>query len=77
MFGFGRGFGLRAKRNQPLTLGDPHPVPRLEDDQYSGNRFLDGYTRESRADPLRAGTPPPVIGGHGPAPMGPDDSFEQ
>lgn len=76
MRGF-RFFGMSPRRNEPVELNDPHPIARLDDDQYSGNRFLDGYTRLSRADPNRQGAPPPVDGNLGPAPQGPDNSFEQ
>lgn len=74
MFGF---FSSRIRRNQPVRLAVENPRPVYEDDQFSGNGFRDGYTRLSRADPHRQGSPPPVKGTQGPMPQGPDDSFEQ
>lgn len=66
------------RRNQPVRLEDPHPVPdygraSLE----SGNAGLDGYTCLSKADPDCAGNRPPVKGVVGPVCQGPDQSFEQ
>lgn len=69
--------GLDVKRNVPIKLDDPHPVHRYTDPQYSGIAGLDGYTRLSRADPDRQGSPPFVEGSHGREPMSPDESFEQ
>lgn len=75
-------FGLSSffppRRNQPVRLENPHPVPEYgTSDAYSGNEFEDGYVRLSKADPDRAGNPPPVKGNEGPVPQGPDSSFEQ
>lgn len=71
------GFG-RARRNDPVELVDPHPIENYGDkDVQSGNPFQDGYTLLSKADPNRAGTPPPVKGTVGVIPRGPDESFEQ
>lgn len=68
----------RPRRNENVRLEDPHPIPNYGDhDYHSGDPFHDGYTRLSRADPDRAGTPPPVAGTLGVIPRGPDDSFEQ
>lgn len=76
MRGFGLFFGA-PRRNEPVRLVDPHPIPKLDDAVHSGNRFRDGYTLLSRAQPDRQGSPPPVAGTRGPARQGPDDSFEQ
>ncbi len=69
-------FGRGGKRNDPIQLSDPHPGERYFDDT-TGNAGCDGFTRLSRADPARAGSPPPVAGTVGPVYQGPDDSFEQ
>lgn len=75
--GLGRLLGFPARRNDPIELDDPHPVPRYEDEVFTGSVAHDGYERLSIADPNRAGNPPAVKGTVGPVPRGPDDSFEQ
>lgn len=75
-----RGFGLffgSAKRNDPVKLVDPNPIHDYGDDVHSGSVARDGYELLSRADPARAGSPPPVPGTEGPVYQGPDQSFEQ
>ena len=66
------------RRNDPVELVDPHPIENYGTaDYHSGKPFQDGYTLLSRADPNRAGEPPPVKGTVGAIPRGPDESFEQ
>jgi hypothetical protein len=75
-----RGLGLffgSAKRNDPVKLDDPRPLPVYEDSQHTGDAGKDGYTVLSRASPTAQGSPPPVSGVVGPAYQGPDQSFEQ
>jgi hypothetical protein len=75
-----RGLGLfigSQKRNDPIRLEDPHPIPTYEDPQHTGNPGLDGYTLLSRADPKAQGSGPSVEGTLGRMPQGPDESFEQ
>lgn len=66
----------RVKRNDPVRLSDPHPLTPSSDIT-TGDAGRDGYSVLSRADPDRAGSPPPVKGNEGPAHQGPDQSFEQ
>lgn len=75
----GRGFFFGAgRRNQPVQLENPHPVADYGRSAVeSGNAGLDGFTVLSRAEPDQQGNPPPVKGVVGPAPQGPDQSFEQ
>ncbi|MGP0093116.1 MAG: hypothetical protein ACLPKB_24725 [Xanthobacteraceae bacterium] len=73
-------FGLffaSNKRNDPLELDDPRPLRRMTASEPTGDAALDGFTVLSRADPKRAGSPPPVPGTVGPVYRGPDQSFEQ
>jgi hypothetical protein len=76
MRGLGLFFGT-AKRNDPLRLEDPRPLPVYEDGQHSGDAGKDGYTVLSKASPTAQGSPPPVRGVIGPSYRGPDQSFEQ
>ena len=74
-----RGLGLflgSDKRNDPIELDDPRPIPRLGDDVHTGDAGKDGFTLLSRADPRRQGDPPAVAGTEGPVYRGPDQSFE-
>jgi hypothetical protein len=73
MRGFGFFFG-NHKRNDPYRLDPKNPVDRRFDDS-TGDAGQDGYTVLSKADPNRAGSPPPV--GGFPEHQGPDQSFEQ
>jgi hypothetical protein len=68
---------FQGRRNQPVKLNDPHPIEKFDDAVHTGSPAHDGFTRLSRASPRRQGDPPPVSGAIGPAPMGPDTSFEQ
>jgi hypothetical protein len=76
MRGLGSFFGTE-KRNRPVKLVDPRPVPRYPDNVHTGNVGLDGFELLSKADPDRAGSRPFVHGTEGPVFRGPDDSFEQ
>lgn len=69
-------FGL-SKRNDPIRLVDPHPVPRYEDNTETGRPGRDGFTLLSKADPNWQGSPPDVSGTVGRTHRGPDESFEQ
>lgn len=67
-----------GRRNDPVLLEDPHPIPDYgTKDLHSGSVPHDGYERLSIADPHRQGRPPAVKGTVGPVPRGPDESFEQ
>ena len=66
-----------VKRNQPVKLGDPHPLINYGDDQHSGDAGKDGYSVLSRASPTYQGDPPMVEGATGRDYLGPDGSFEQ
>ena len=66
-----------AKRNDPVELDDPHPLTNYGDDVCTGRACHDGFTVMSRANPRAQGNPPAVSGAIGPAPFGPDQSFEQ
>jgi hypothetical protein len=71
-------FGGSRRRNDPVRLEDPHPIPNYGTHSLeSGNAGLDGFTTLSRADPNAQGNPPPVKGTVGPTYRGPDNSFEQ
>lgn len=74
--GFGLFFGS-AKRNDPVKLVDPRPLPIFTDDAKESDAAHDGYSVLSRANPQAQGSPPPVSGVIGPAYQGPDQSFEQ
>ena len=64
------------RRNDPIELANPHPVP-FEDRNDTGDAGVDGYTVLSRANRKYQGDPPEVNGAYGPSGMGPDESFEQ
>ena len=76
-----RGFGFyygSAKRNQPVKLSDPQPVPdhgrtAIE----SGDAGRDGFTVLSRAEKDCQGQAPVVAGDLGPVYLGPSQDFEQ
>jgi hypothetical protein len=65
------------KRNDPLELDDPRPRRRMTASGPTGNAGLDSFTVLAKADPGRAGSPPPAPGSVGPVYRGPDHSFEQ
>lgn len=67
--------GLPAKRNDPIELEDPHPVPRYERHLDTGNAPLDGYSVVNRAQP---GYPLPLGPGQtGRAHNGPAEQWEE
>ena len=69
---------LESRRNQPVKLDDPHPIPDYGTrDLESGDAGCDGYTVLSKADPNAQGNPPMVRGAEGFDYLGPDQSFEQ
>jgi hypothetical protein len=75
-----RGLGLffgNTKRNDPIRMHDPRPLPVHDDATHTGDAGKDGYTVLSRASPDAQGAPPPVSGVAGPTYRGPDQSFEQ
>jgi hypothetical protein len=75
-----RGLGIfigSNRRNDPIKLHDPHPIPRYEDGTHTGSPAHDGYTLLSRADPKAQGNPPAVDGTVGPVYRGPDETFER
>jgi hypothetical protein len=76
MRGLGMFFGT-AKRNDPVRINDPRPLPVYDDGQHTGDAGKDGYTVLSRASPNAQGSPPTVPNVIGPAYQGPDQSFEQ
>lgn len=66
------------RRNDPVKLEDPHPIPdygikSLE----TGDAGKDGYTVLSKARPDAQGYAPPVRGVVGPAYQGPAQDWEQ
>ena len=62
MRGLGLFFGI-ARRNQPVKLDDPHPIPNYGTrDLQLGHAGCDGYTVLSKADPNAQGNPPMVRG---------------
>jgi len=76
MRGLGLFFGTR-KRNVPIVLDDPRPLPRYTNELESKDAGCAGFTVLSRADPNYAGDPPRVPGSSHRAPLGPDQSFEE
>lgn len=76
MRGMGLFFGV-AKRNDPVKLVDPRPLPDYGNTVETGDAGKDGFTVMSRADRHAQGNPPPVKGVVGPVYQGPDQSFEQ
>lgn len=73
-----RGFGFFGiqRRNDPIELVDPRPLPEYGDSLHTGNIALDGFELLSKANPSAQGNPPPVKGVIGPTYRGPDQSFE-
>jgi hypothetical protein len=70
--------GISAKRNDPIKLVDPNPIPDYgTHDLDSGDAGKDGYTVLSRAQPNAQGVAPPVPGVVGPTYMGPAADWEQ
>lgn len=77
-----RGFGFMSfgapRRNEPVELVDPRPLPRYTAEEAdSGDAALEGYTCLSRARPDEQGNPPPVPGTIGPVFQGPAMDFER
>lgn len=66
-----------GKRNDPIELENPRPVPRYENPIHTGDVGVDGYELLSRAFPQTQGRPPAVEGTVGRTFQGPDSSFEQ
>ena len=76
MRGMGLFFGAN-KRNQPMKLSDPHPIPDYGHGSCCpGDAGNDGFSIISRADADRQGSPPSPAGIEGPLYFGPDQSFE-
>ena len=76
MRGFGFLFGS-AKRNDPIRVVNPSPLPRYENELETGDAGRDGMTILSKAYPTMQGNPPSVPGVIGRVHRGPDESFEQ
>lgn len=70
-----RGFGFMSfgapRRNEPVELVDPRPLPRYTmEDMETGDAAKDGYTRISTGQAQPSGVVGPVF-------RGPDMSWEQ
>lgn len=66
------------RRNDPIKLVDPRPLPRYTAEEAStGDAAKDGYTRLSIANPRSQGNAPPVEGVAGPSYSGPSMDWEQ
>ena len=71
-------FGGGARRNDPIKLVDPRPLPRYtSQEERTGDAGCDGYTVLSQSRPTGQGNPPPVAGVEGPSYRGPSFDFEQ
>lgn len=71
-------FGGGARRNDPIKIEDPRPLPRYTGEEArTGDAAKDGYTVLSQARPTNQGNPPPVAGVIGPTFRGPAFDFEQ
>lgn len=71
-------FFSSARRNDPIKLVDPRPLPRYTSEEArTGNVAADGYEVLSQSRPTNQGNPPPVAGVIGPSYRGPSYSFEE
>ncbi len=66
------------RRNEPIKLTDPRPLPRHTDNLFrSEDAGVAGFSVLSKSDPARQGEAPFVQGSEGFVHQGPDMSWEQ